>query len=89
VRSSCRVSLRVSHVVGQTLGSHAHRIGDGGAYFVISIPVGKTLLSRLVRKFVRVGLKAKTGIPCPCCRHVSELRSRHRMVSNQGTQRAL
>ena len=39
---------RLSHVVGQTLGSQAYRIGGGGAWISIRVPVGQTLLSRLV-----------------------------------------
>jgi len=66
--------LGVSHAVVQTLGSHAYRIGDGGAWIVTLVLVGTTLLSRVVRKFCCVGLIARTEIPCPCCRHVSELR---------------
>src|SRR6516164_10191961 len=81
--------LGVSHVVGRTLGSHAYRIGAGGACFLISIPVGKTLLSWLVSKFLSVGSRARTGIVYPCCRQVSGLRSRHKMVSNRETQRTL
>jgi hypothetical protein len=54
----------VSHIVGRTLGSQAYRIGDGGAFGVISIPIGMILPSWSVRQFLCVGLKARSGTLC-------------------------
>ena len=67
--------LRVSHVVDWTLGSHACRIGGGGAWILTSAQVGAIFLSRRVLACLGVGLGARTGIPCPCCRQVSRLQS--------------
>src|SRR5579859_2428077 len=53
----------------------------------ISIPVGKRLLSSLVRTLSCVGLRARTGSLCLCDRRVSGPLSRHRTESNRETQR--
>jgi hypothetical protein len=77
--------LGVSHVVDPTLGSHAYRIGGGGAWNFISIPGGTSLVSSLIRDYWCVGLKARTETLCLCDRRVSGLPSRRTTVSNQGT----
>jgi len=56
LRSKEWALLGVNHVVGQTLGSHAYRIGGVGAWVVTSIPVGTILLSGLRRVCRFVGL---------------------------------
>ena len=64
----------------------------------IPVPVGKILLSqmflskqlsKLVRKFWYVGVRARFGSLCPCDRQVLVLPSRHAMVSIRDTQRIL
>ena len=63
--------LGASRVVGWMLGSHAHRIEDGGACLVTSIPVGMILPSQLGRQFLCVCLKARTETLCPSDRCLS------------------
>ena len=79
----------VSHVVGRTLGSHAYRIGGGGACGSISVLAERSLLSCFCRNLWCADLRAKLETVCPCDGRASGLPSRRATANSQGTRRIL